>query len=89
MSPLTKYDTIAPNLEINEIHLRDIDPDVHADSQYKNNIDRSMYELSAPENEGRVLLQHKVCISVACEMCCPIWDSIALMNYGCEKYRKI
>ena len=24
-SPLTKYDTIAPNLEINEIHFRDID----------------------------------------------------------------
>ena len=41
MSPLTKYDTIAPNLEINEIHLRDIDPDVHADSRYKNSIDRS------------------------------------------------
>ena len=35
------YDTIAPNLEINEIHLRDIDPDVHADSRYKNSIDRS------------------------------------------------
>ena len=47
-----------------------------------------MYELSAPENEGRVLLQHKVCISVACEMCCPIWDSIALMKYGCGKYGK-
>ena len=41
MSPLTKYDTIAPNLEINEIHFRDIDPDVHADSRYKNSIDRS------------------------------------------------
>ena len=39
MSPLTKYDTIAPNLEINEI--RDIDPDVHADLWYKNGIDRS------------------------------------------------
>ena len=38
MSPLTKYDTIAP---INEIHFRDIDPDVHADSRYKNSIDRS------------------------------------------------
>ena len=25
-----------------------------------------------PENEGRVLFQHKVYISVACEMCCPI-----------------
>ena len=35
MSPLTKYDTIAPNLEINEIHFRDIDPDAHADSWYK------------------------------------------------------
>ena len=31
-----------------------------------------MYELSAPEKEGRVLLQRKVCISVASEMCCPI-----------------
>ena len=41
MSPLTKYDTIAPHLEINEIHLRDIDPDLHADSRYKNSIDRS------------------------------------------------
>ena len=29
-SPLTKYDTIAPNLEINEIRFRVIDPDVHA-----------------------------------------------------------
>ena len=47
-----------------------------------------MYELWAPENEGRVLLQHKVCISVACEMCCPIWAYIALMKYGCEKYGK-
>ena len=51
-------------------------------------IGQEMYELSAPENEGRVLLQHKVCISVACEMCCPIYDSIALMNYGCDKYGK-
>ena len=42
-------------------------------------IGQEMYELSAPENEG-VLLQHKVCISVACEMCCPIWDSIALVK---------
>ena len=41
MSPLTKYDTIAQNLEINEIHFRDIDLDVHADSLYKNSIDRS------------------------------------------------
>ena len=49
-------------------------------------IDQEMYELWAPENEGRVLLQHKVCISVACEMYCPIWASIALMKYGCEKY---
>ena len=40
MSPLTKYDTIAPILKINEIHLRDIDPDVHADTRYKNSIDR-------------------------------------------------
>ena len=49
-------------------------------------IGQEMYELSAPENEGQVLLQHKVCISVACEMCHPIWDSSALMKYGCEKY---
>ena len=41
MSPQTKYDTIAPNLEINEIHFRDIYPDVHADSRCKNSIDRS------------------------------------------------
>ena len=41
MSPLTKYDTIAPNLEINEIRFRHIDPDVHADSRYRNGIDRS------------------------------------------------
>ena len=60
MSPLTKYDTIAPNVEINEIHFRDIDPDVHTDSRYKIVlIGQEMYELSAPENEGRVLLQHK------------------------------
>ena len=37
-------------------------------------IGQEMYELSAPENEGRVWLQHKVCISVA------------LMKYGCEKH---
>ena len=48
-------------------------------------IDQEMYKLWAPETEGRVLLQHKICISVACEMCCPIWASIALMKYGCEK----
>ena len=40
MSPLTKCDTITPNLEINEIMLRHIDPDVHADLWYKNGIDR-------------------------------------------------
>ena len=51
-------------------------------------IGQEMYELSAPENEGRVWLQHKVCISVACEMCSPIWGSIALMKYGCEKYEE-
>ena len=39
--PSDKYDTIAPNLEINENHFRDIDPDVHADLRYKNSIDRS------------------------------------------------
>ena len=41
MPPLTKYDTIAQKLEINEISFRVIDPDVHADSRYKNGIDRS------------------------------------------------
>ena len=41
MFPLTKCDTIAPNLEINEISFRHIDPDVHADLWYKNGIDRS------------------------------------------------
>ena len=40
-SPLTKYNTTALNREINEIHFRDIDPDVHADTRYKNSIDRS------------------------------------------------
>ena len=46
MSPLTKYDTIVPNLEINESRFRDIDPEVHADSRCKNSIDRSRnYEL--------------------------------------------
>ena len=40
MSPLTKYDTIATNLEINEIRFRHIDPDIHADSRYKTSIDR-------------------------------------------------
>ena len=39
MSALTKYDTIGPNLEINKIRFWDIDPDVHADSLYKNSID--------------------------------------------------
>ena len=28
MSPLTKYDTIVPNMEIHKIRFRDIDPDV-------------------------------------------------------------
>ena len=41
MSPLTKCDTITPNLAIKEIRLRHIDPDVHADLWYKNGIDRS------------------------------------------------
>ena len=40
-SPLTKCDTIAPNLDINEILFRHIDPDVHADLWYKHGIDRS------------------------------------------------
>ena len=71
MSQLTKYDTIAPNPEINDIRFQDIDPDVHADSRYKNSSDQSR-NVRAPENEGRVLLKHKVCISVACEICCLI-----------------
>ena len=72
--PCHTFYTIAPTVEINEIRLRYIDPDVHADSQYQHGIDRLryIYELRLPENEGRVLLQHKVCISVGCEMCCPI-----------------
>ena len=41
MSPLTKYNTIAPNLAINEIRLKHIDPDVHADPRYITGIDRS------------------------------------------------
>ena len=46
MSPLTKYDTIAANLEINELRFQDIDPDVHADSRYKIVlIDQEMYKL--------------------------------------------
>ena len=35
MSPLTKYDNIAPNLEINEIRFRDLDPDLQADTRYQ------------------------------------------------------
>ena len=41
MSPLTKYDTFAPNREINENRFRDIDPDVHEIVL----IDQDMYEL--------------------------------------------
>ena len=87
--PVTKYDIIAPSLKINENRLI---------LMYMPNrgtkmvlIDQEMYELWAPENEGRVLLQHKVCISVACEMividycCCfnkiwmwKIWKKIML-----------
>ena len=40
-SPLTKCDTIAPNLEINKIRVRHIDPDAHADMWYRDGIDRS------------------------------------------------
>ena len=40
-SPLTKYDSIAPNIEKNEICFWDIDPIVHVYSRYKNSIDRS------------------------------------------------
>ena len=49
MSPLTKCDTIAPHLEINEIRFRYIDPDVHADMWYKNGIDwsRNAWAMSA------------------------------------------
>ena len=39
MSPLTKCDTVAPTLEINEIRFRHIDPDIHADLWYENSID--------------------------------------------------
>ena len=46
MSPPTKCDTIAPNLEINEINFPHIDPDVHADLWYKNGIDRSRNALA-------------------------------------------
>ena len=35
MPPLTKYDTIAPILDINEIRFGGIDPDIYADSRYK------------------------------------------------------
>ena len=35
MSPLTKYDNIAPNLEITEIRFRDLDPDLQADTRYQ------------------------------------------------------
>ena len=35
MSPLTKYDNIAPNLEINEIRFLDFDPDLQADTWYQ------------------------------------------------------
>ena len=41
MSPLTKCDTMAQTLEINEIRFRHIDPDVHDDLWYQNGIDRS------------------------------------------------
>ena len=40
-SPLTKCDTITPNLEINKIRFRHSDHDVHADMWYRNGIDRS------------------------------------------------
>ena len=46
MSPLTKCDNIAPNLDINEILFWHIDPDVHADLWYKNGIDRSRNALA-------------------------------------------
>ena len=51
-------------------------------------IDQEMYELSAPENEGRVLLQHKVCISVACECVVRYEHPFFVIKYGCEKYGK-
>ena len=38
MSPMTKCDTIAPNLEIHEIRFRHINPDVRADLWYDNGI---------------------------------------------------
>ena len=54
--PLTKYVTIAPNLEINEVRFRNIDPSLQADSLYKNGIDRSRNVMGALKNEGRVAL---------------------------------
>ena len=35
MSPVTKYDNIAPNLEINEIRFRYLNPDLQADTRYQ------------------------------------------------------
>ena len=69
MSPLTQYDTIAPNLEIFGILILMYMP-IRGTNIIL--IGQEMYDLSAPENKGRVLLQHKVCISVACGMCCRI-----------------
>ena len=46
MSPLTKYDTIAPNLEINEIR-PDIDPDVHADSEHGVSIGKKLINFTS------------------------------------------
>ena len=44
INTITLFDTyiyaIAPILEIKEIRFRDIDPDVHADSRYRNGIER-------------------------------------------------
>ena len=39
--PLWQNVTLSPNLEINDIRFRHIDPDEHADFWYKNGIDRS------------------------------------------------
>ena len=87
MSPLTKCDTIAPNLEINEILFRQFDPDVHADLWYKNGIDRSRnaWAMSAWKRRtsfaptqglhisGYVPSKHRYCKSHISSRECNIW----------------
>ena len=87
MSPLTKCDTIAPNLEINKIRFRHIDPDEHADMWYKNGIDRSSnaWAMSAWKRmttfaptqglhiSGYVPSRHRYCNSHISSYQCKIW----------------